>query len=70
MKETPEGIGEPDMQRAVIRRMSPAQRLQGFVMLYNSARRIKAAAVQSFHPDWSPEQVESVVREAFLHGRS
>ena len=57
-------------ERDILQRMSPAERLGAFVLLYRSARAIKAAALRTFHPDWTDEQVQGAVREAFLYGRS
>jgi hypothetical protein len=38
--------------------------------MYRSARAIKTAALRSFHPDWTEEQVQRSVYEAFLYGRT
>jgi hypothetical protein len=57
-------------ERTILQRMTPGQRLQAFVRLYHSARNIKAAALRSFHPDWTEQKVQQAVREAFLYGRT
>jgi hypothetical protein len=57
-------------QRKALQALSPAQRIQAGMRLYASARRIKAAALRQFHPEWSDEQVKEAVRQSFLHARS
>lgn len=57
-------------EQTILKRLSPAQRLSAFAQLYRSARTIKAAALRSFHPEWTEEQVQQSVREAFLYGRT
>lgn len=59
-----------DDQVAALRRMTPAERLKAFFMLYRSARKIKEAALRQFHPDWSENQIKGALRESFLHARS
>ena len=54
----------------VLRRMTPEQRLKAFVELYRSARRLKAAALRTFHPAWTEQEVQTALRESFLHARS
>jgi hypothetical protein len=50
--------------------MTPEQRLKAFVELYRSARRLKAAALRTFHPAWTEQEVQTALRESFLHARS
>ncbi len=50
--------------------MTPAQRLDAAVMLYHTARKLKAAGLRAQHPDWTEDQVQAAVREAFLYARS
>ena len=57
---------EPLTQADVIDRMSPAEKLRAAERLYWSARSLKAAALRAMHPDWSDEQIERAVRDAFL----
>jgi hypothetical protein len=57
-------------EQAILRSLSSAQRLAALRQLHRSARRIKAAAVRSLHPDWTETQVQETVREAFLYGRT
>ncbi len=57
-------------QADVIARMTPEQKLRAAEKLYWSARGLKAAALRAKQPDWSDEQIERAVRDAFLfhHG--
>ncbi len=57
-------------QRDVLRKMTPAQRLEAAFRLYWTARSVKEAALRARHPDWSDERVAREVKEAFLHARS
>ena len=51
---------------AILRRMTPAQRIQAAMSLYETARQMKAAGFRLAHPDWSEEKVSDEVRKAFL----
>lgn len=55
---------------ASLRRMTGEQKWRAAFRLYWSARRLKAAALRTQHPDWSEEKVQRRVREIFLHARS
>lgn len=57
-------------EKSILQRMTPGERLQAFTLLYRSARNIKASALRAFHPDWTEQQVQAALREAFLYGRS
>ncbi len=59
-----------DMQNQILARMSPEEKLEVAMQLYYSARKLKAAGVRAEHPDWDEEQVQQVVREAFLYART
>jgi hypothetical protein len=54
----------------ILRAMTPAQKLRAAERLYWSARQLKAAALRAEHPDWSEEEIERAVRDAFLYARS
>jgi hypothetical protein len=56
-------------QLEVLRRMTPAERLQAATRLYWTARQIKEAALRARHPEWSAEQLQRAVRDAFLFAR-
>ena len=51
------------------RALTPEQKLETAMRLYWSARELKAAALRSFHPDWSEEKIQKAVRHAFLIAR-
>jgi len=57
-------------QTDVLRRMTPAQRLEAAVRLYWSARELKAAMVRSQHPEWTEAQVAEAVKRAFMYART
>lgn len=57
-------------QFAVFRAMTPEQRWRAAHRLYWTARRHKAAFLQSQHPDWPEERVAAEVREIFSHART
>lgn len=54
----------------IIRKLTPAQKLKAAQLLYDSARRLKAAALRALHPEWTETDVKRAVREAFLYGRT
>lgn len=59
-----------ERQIGIYRRMTPAQRIETAIQLSVTARKLKAAALRSLHPDWDEKQVLGVVRETFLYARS
>lgn len=59
-----------DDQIEILRKMTPDQRLDAFLQLCRSARRIKESAFRQFHPDWSEEEIRLALKESFLHARS
>ena len=59
-----------DIQKELLKKMTPAQKLNLAQQLYNSARQLKEAGVRMQHPDWDETQVQKAVREAFLYGRT
>jgi len=54
----------------IIKNMTPAQKLRAAGLLYESARRLKEAALRAHHPEWNEEEIRQAVREAFLYARS
>jgi len=48
--------------------MSPAERLNIAMSLYEVAWSMKAAGLRRGHPDWSEERVQSQTRRIFLTG--
>ena len=57
-------------QLRILRAMTPAQRYQIMVDLYNYARELKTAGIKMQHPEWTEEEVEAAVREVFLYAQS
>ena len=58
-----------EVQTEIFRRMTPGERWAAAQRLYWSARRLKAAHLRALHPEWSEDEVERGVREAFMHVR-
>ncbi len=54
----------------ILRAMTPAQKLDAMQRIYNTARDLKAAGLRMQHPDWSDDQINAAVREAFLYART
>lgn len=50
--------------------MTPEQKLQVALDLYQSAKALKAAGLKQQHPDWDAEQINQKVREIFLYART
>jgi hypothetical protein len=59
-----------EIVREIRRKMTPEQKLNGMMQLYWSARELKAAYIRLIHPDWTEEQVQREVRDAFMRSRS
>ena len=57
-------------QKKVYLAMTPEQKLQVALDLYQSARELKAAGLRKQHPEWSTEQINQKVREIFLYART
>ncbi|MCL4694530.1 MAG: hypothetical protein KJ060_18725 [Candidatus Hydrogenedentes bacterium] len=54
----------------ILRAVTPAQKLDAMQRIYNMARELKAAGLRMQHPDWSDDQINVAVREAFLYART
>lgn len=59
---------ESPEQIAVLRRLSPAQKLRVAESLYWQARAWKAASLKMLHPGWPDKKISFEVREQFSHG--
>ncbi|MEI6209382.1 MAG: hypothetical protein WCP20_21595 [Desulfuromonadales bacterium] len=57
-------------QRAIIAKMTVEEKLQVANRLFHSARALKKAALQSFHPELSEVEIDRMVKEAFLYART
>jgi len=53
----------------ILRAMTPEQKLRAASNLYWGARDLKAAWLRSRHPEWTDDQVQKAVRDAFLYAR-
>ena len=56
--------------RKILRNMTPAQKLDAMQRIYNTARDLKAAGLRMQHPDWTEDQIQAALREAFLYART
>ena len=54
----------------ILKKMSPQQKLEASLDLYHSARKLKAAWLRQTHTEWSEEEIEQAVTEAFTNARS
>ena len=57
-------------QREIIAKMTVEEKLLVANRLFFSARALKKAALQSFHPELSEVEIDRMVKEAFLYARS
>jgi len=58
------------LQDELIRRMTPARRLEIARGLYETAWRIKEAALRQQFPDWPEEQLQARLRHIFVTGHA
>jgi hypothetical protein len=56
-------------QKEIYSRLTPEQKLDIAIRLYDSARELKAAWLRTRHPDWSETEIQHAVRECFLYAR-
>ena len=57
-----------EIQNELIRKMSPARRLETAFSLYKMAWNIKLSGLRTLHPDWSQEDLEVRTRRIFVTG--
>jgi hypothetical protein len=57
-------------QHEIFRAMTPGQRWEQFLSLRTTAWKLKRAGVKSLHPELPEAEIETIVREYFLHARS
>lgn len=60
---------DDDAYLKIIRGLSAAQKLKAAEEMWEAAHQLKAAALRAQHPDWTEEEVQRAVREAFLYAR-
>ncbi len=63
-------MSDEDFQIRALKRMSAQEKLHAATWLYYSARRLKAAWIHRQHKDWTTEEVEQAVKEAFTNART
>lgn len=57
-------------QREIYRKMTPGEKLALAAQMWWDAKKLKAAALRTAHPDWSEEQIQKKVKEIFLYAVS
>lgn len=58
------------LQKKIYQSMPPEKKLRIALRLYDSARRLKAAALLHDHPTWTDQEIQKEVREIFLYART
>lgn len=59
-----------DVLRTILRNMTPAQKLQAFYRLRDTAMNLKRAALRARWPEASRDEIERKTKDAFLHAQS
>ncbi|MEI8309147.1 MAG: hypothetical protein WCH98_00165 [Verrucomicrobiota bacterium] len=57
-----------ELQKELIRKMTPEKRLSTACDLYKTAWEIKKSGLRALHPDWSEEAIQARVRRVFVTG--
>ena len=57
-------------QIKIYKAMTPAQKLDVSINLYQSAKAIKKAAIKKQHPEWSEKKIKKLVNDIFLYART
>ena len=57
-------------QIKIYKAMTPAQKLDVSIKLYQSAKAIKKAAIKQQHPEWSEKKIKKLVNDIFLYART
>ena len=53
-------------QKKILMGKTPSEKLAIAQQMAQAARALKAAALRTFHPDWTEEQIARKVQELFL----
>ena len=61
---------EDETYLKIMRGLTPAQKFKTVAEMWEMAHQIKAAGFRMQHPDWTEEEIQRAVREAFLYARS
>jgi hypothetical protein len=56
-----------DIQLAIIRAMTPAERLERALQMNHMMRRLLAAGFRTRHPEWTEHEVKRAVAERILY---
>lgn len=57
-----------EIQKELIRKMTPGKRLSTAMALYQTAWEIKKSGLRALHPDWTEEAIQSRLRRVFVTG--
>jgi hypothetical protein len=57
-----------EIQNDLIRKMSPARRLETAFSLFKTACDIKKSGLRSLHPEWTETALEARTRRVFVTG--
>jgi len=57
-----------ELQKELIRKMTPEKRLSTANALYQTAWEIKKSGLRALHPDWTEETIQARVRRVFVTG--
>ncbi|MEI6490929.1 MAG: hypothetical protein WCO94_00150 [Verrucomicrobiota bacterium] len=65
---SPHELRAEELQKELIRKMTPAKRLATASDLYKTAWEIKKSGLRALHPDWTEEAIQSRLRRVFVTG--
>jgi len=57
-------------QKRIFRSMTPEQKLQIAMRIYDSVKELKAAGLRAQNPDWTEEMIQKKLREIFMYART
>jgi hypothetical protein len=61
---------EQNIQREILKKMTPEQKLHLALRLYYSAWELKAAWLKSLHDNWSEQEIDKEVKRIFTNAGS
>mgnify|MGYP003610401700 CR=1 FL=1 len=65
---SPHQLRAEEIQKELIRNMTPEKRLATAGALYETAWEIKKSGLRSLHPDWTEEAIQARLRRVFVTG--